>query len=62
LNIFTKIKRELLKRPANKFSGLLFEACLEIESEQNERLKNEKAKYAFNRDPGFIVCRDGQRG
>jgi hypothetical protein len=56
MGVFEKIKREILKRPDNKFSGILFAACVEIEAEHNERAKHEKAKYDFNRDPGFIVC------
>jgi len=56
MDVFDKIKRELLKRPGNPWAGKLFQACEEIEAEHNERAKHEKAKYNFAGDPGFIVC------
>jgi len=56
MDVFDKIKRELLKRPGNPWAGQLFQACEEIEAEHNERAKHEKAKNNFAGDPGFIVC------
>jgi hypothetical protein len=56
LDIFERIKRELLRQPDNKWSALLFEACDQLQTEATERAKNEKAKYDFTVDPGRIVC------
>jgi hypothetical protein len=54
MDVFDKIKVELSKRSGNPWAECLLNACEEIKAE--ERAKHEKAKYDFERDPGFIIC------